>query len=258
MSVGTASGIRGREWEYDLGTHGVSGIIRRARKCELSTSFPDKAQADLLRHVSDRDVTMRTPGKLSLDGWEQSAYIVKSEINVISRTSLAMTLTVVLLDGVWRKQHVVQFSSTEESGGEWLNLPHDMPYDLAGAPALDYLEITGWTDSPIGFRVYGPASEPVVTIGNNRYAVHAYVPAGGYLDVDPLTASVKVTDSQGNITDHFGDAERGSGEGGGNYIFERLDPGTYGMSWDRSFGLDVFWWEEEGEPPWLLLSQTQE
>ena len=40
------------------------------------------------------------------------------------------------------------------------------------------------------------------------------------------------------------------GQGGGEYIFQPASPGTHEVEWDRSFGFDLTWYEEEGEPPW--------
>ena len=44
--------------------------------------------------------------------------------------------------------------------------------------------------------------------------------------------------------------ERGAGAGSGSYVFERLRPGTSSVAWDGSFGFNLTYFQEEGEPPW--------
>ena len=70
--------------------------------------------------------------------------------------------------------------------------------------------------------------------------------------VDPLATprSVTVVGPDGSVTDAFPKSRRGDGLGGGEYIFQPASPGTHEVEWDRSFGFDLTWYEEESEPPW--------
>lgn len=251
---GTAEGIRGREWGYSIGYRSITGATRAARKCSLSVTFLDLAVADELRRLADRDVSMSTPGTLAIDGWSQRAYITAADPSSISRAHMAAELTVVLLDGVWRKGHADSFEPlTAAAGdGEFLDLPYDLPYDLDVPSTRKYVDIAGWGTAPLRFVVYGPCVNPAVRIDGNWYRVDATVPDGGYLVVDPLATprSVTVIGPDGSVTDAFAKARRGSGLGGGEYIFQPASPGTHEVEWDRSFGFDLTWYEEEGEPPW--------
>lgn len=251
---GTAEGIRGREWGYSIGYSSITGATRAARKCSLSVTFLDLAVADELRRLADRDVSMSTPGTLAIDGWSQRAYITAADPSSISRAHMAAELTVVLLDGVWRKGHADSFEPlTAAAGdGEFLDLPYDLPYDLGVPSTRKYVDIAGWGAALLRFVVYGPCVNPAVRIDGNWYRVDATVPDGGYMVVDPLATprSVTVVGPDGSVTDAFAKARRGSGLGGGEYIFQPASPGTHEVEWDRSFGFDLTWYEEEGEPPW--------
>ena len=70
--------------------------------------------------------------------------------------------------------------------------------------------------------------------------------------VDPLATprSVTLVAADGSTTDVFAKARRGNGSGSGEYIFQPASPGVHEVEWDRSFGFDLTWYEEEGEPPW--------
>lgn len=252
--AGTAEGIRGREWEYSVGYRAIAAATRAARKCSLSVTFLDLSVADELRRLADRDVAMATPGTLAVDGWSQRAYITAAEPSSISRAHMAADLTVVLLDGVWRKGHTVAFEQlTATSGdGEFLDLPYDLPYDLGVPSTRRYVDVGEWGAAPLRFVVYGPCVNPAVRIDGNWYRVDVTVPDGGYLVVDPLATprSVTLVAADGSTADAFAKARRGNGLGSGEYVFQPASPGVHEVEWDRSFGFDLTWYEEEGEPPW--------
>lgn len=252
--AGTAAGIRGREWEYTIGYMSLSGVTRAARECSLSVAFIGLASADELRRLADRDMSEGTPGRLEVDGWSQRAYVTKAEPSSISRSHVTMSLTVVLLDGVWRKGHTEQYmpSHAADSVGDSLDLPYDLPYDLGAPSARQYIEAGEWGAVPLKAVVYGPCINPAFRIAGNRYAVDATVQDGGRIEIDPLASPRRVTivNADGSTADAFPRARRGDGLGGGEYIFQPLPPGRHEIEWDGSFGLDLTWYEEEGEPPW--------
>lgn len=252
--AGTAAGIRGREWEYTIGYMSLSGATRAARECSLSVAFMRPASADELRRLADRDMSEGTPGRLEVDGWSQRAYVTKAEPSSISRSHVTMSLTVVLLDGVWRKGHTEQYmpSHAADGVGDSLDLPYDLPYDLGAPSARQYIEAGEWGAAPLKAVVYGPCINPAFRIAGNRYAVDATVQDGGRIEIDPLASPRRVTivNADGSTADAFPRARRGDGLGGGEYIFQPLPPGRHEIEWDGSFGLDLTWYEEEGEPPW--------
>ena len=252
--AGTAEGIRGREWGYSLGYRSIAGVTRAARKCSLPVTFLDLSVADELRRLADRDVAMATPGTLAVDGWSQRAYITAADPTSISRAHMAAKLTVVLLDGAWRKGHTVAFErlTAEPGDGDSLDPPYDLPHDLAAPSPRSSFEAGEWGETPLRLVFYGPCIDPSVRIDGNLYRVEAVVPEGGRLVVDPLAAprSVTLVNADGSAVDAFSKARRGDGLGGGEYIFEPVRPGTHEVEWDRSFGFDLTWYEEEGEPPW--------
>lgn len=252
--AGTAEGVRGREWGYSIGYRSIAAAARAARECSLSVTFLDLAVADELRRLADRDVSMATPGTLAIDGWTQRAYITAADPSSISRAHMAAKLTVVLLDGVWRRGHTVSFEPlpSKAGDGDSLDLPYDLPHDLAAPSPRTRFDAGEWGETPLRLVFYGPCIDPSVRIDGNLYRVEAVVPEGGHLVVDPLAfpRSVTLVNADGSAVDVFAKARRGDGLGGGEYIFQPVSPGDHEVEWDRSFGFDLTWYEEEGEPPW--------
>ena len=249
--VGKPNGLFSREWDYEIGYRALATASRGARKVSFNAFFADMAQADALRRYADADMQGGTPGTIRVDGWFQRCFVVASEVDGIGGDFFAAKLTLVLLDGVWRRGTTTAFVPVRGSADYgFLDLPYDLPYDLGVTPPLRYAVNPGYSGSPARFVVYGPAVNPSVRLAGNLYQVDVAVPDGGYMDIDPLRRTVTVVGADGTTVDAFSKAHRGSGAGSGEYIFERVPAGTSEISWDNSFGFDLTLYEEEGEPAW--------
>ena len=249
--VGKPNDLFSREWDCKIGYRALATASRGARKVSFKAFFADMAQADAFRRYTDTDMQKGTPGTIHVNGWFQRCFVVASEVDGIGSDFFAAKLTLVLLDGVWRRGTTTAFVSVRGSADyEFLDLPHDLPYDLGVTPPQQYAINPGYSGSPAKFVVYGPAVNPSVRLAGNLYQVDVTVPDGGYMDIDPLRRTVTVVAADGTTMDAFSKAHRGSGAGSGEYIFERVPVGTSEISWDNSFGFDLTLYEEEGEPAW--------
>lgn len=249
--VGKPNDLFSREWDYKIGYRTLASASRGARKVSFKAFFANMTQADAFRRCADMDMQKGTPGTIYVNNWFQRCFVVASEVDGIGDDFFATKLTLVLLDGVWRRGTTTAFVSVQGSEDyEFLDLPHDLPYDLGVAPLLQYAINPGYSGSPAKFVVYGPAVNPSVRLAGNLYQVDVTVPEGGYMDIDPLRRTVTVVAADGTTMDAFSKAHRGSGVGSGEYIFEHVPAGTSEISWDNSFGFDLTLYEEEGEPSW--------
>lgn len=131
----------------------------------------------------------------------------------------------------------------------YLDYPHDYPHDYQATAMADVTPGV-LTPSDVYLVVYGPAVNPYIIVGGNRYQVNVSVPAGGYLVADGREKTIMLTLADGTVQNVFSSGVRGSGAGGGSYIFEQIPAGTNEVTYDGSFGFDLGWYEEEGEPPW--------
>lgn len=249
--VGIAENLRSREWEYDLGYRDLVSATRPAREVDV-TFNADYATADELRRVADADVTARTPGIfIAQKEWRQRGYILASNPNDIHYGRLSTELKIALLDGAWWRLVVRSFMpSGGGSGDTYLDYPHDYPYDYEKTSYTGGITPSVLTPSDVYLVVYGPAVNPYVIVGGNRYQVNVTVPSGGYLIVDGRDKTIMLTLADGTVQNVFSSGVRGGGAGGGSYIFEKIPAGTSEVTYDGSFGFDLGWYEEEGEPPW--------
>lgn len=254
VHVGSANGLRGREWDYSLRYRSISGVNRPAREVQLDAWVMKRSEADRMRRVFDRDVANGTPGTFVAYGsWEQRGYVTAMDAAGIHADALRQRLTVVLLDGVWRRENIAHFDPNGGGGGSvyaYLDHPFDYAYDYSENAQPDEIDASDFVPSAVKIVVFGPATDPQVTIGGNLYEVDVTVPAGGYLLIDGLAKTVALVTSNGTVTNVFDKAVRGTGEGGGSYVFQPLPVGESAVVWDRTFGFDVHYYDEEGEPPW--------
>ena len=248
--VGTAEKLRSRSWNYDLGYRGLLNANRPAREVAIDF-WTDYETADALRRVADADVYARTPGTFLAQGeWKQRAYIVESDPKDIHFGWLSTSLKALLLDGAWWRLVTRSFQPSGSPGTVPLDYPYDYPYDLGADNGPGEVEPSVLTPSDVRIVIYGAAINPYVIVGGNTYQVNVTVPSGGYLIIDGRDKTIELTLADGTVQNAFQYGVRGSGQGGGTYIFEPLPSGAHEVTWDGSFSFDFGWYEEEGEPPW--------
>lgn len=254
LHVGTADDLRGREWSYTLGHRGIGGAVRSSREASVELYSTDPAELDRARHIFDRDVQTGKVGELVYAGeWSTRALVVAQSPSTIYMDYTAAKLTVVLMDGTWRRKHEMHVPMPSAvSGGGGLDYPHDYPYDYARPEPPKSVKASEWGESAVGLRIYGPATNPAVTIGGNSYQVMREIADTERIEVDGLHRTVELVTLYGERINVAGDAVRGRGAGGGSYIFQPLPPGESPVTSDGSFAFDVIWYDEEGEPPWSL------
>lgn len=223
----TLTGLRGRAWDYSLASRGLTGVTRKTRETNVTVRIHDSpATLDLLCRLADADMAAGTPGTLIADGeWETRAWIPKSEPQTITPTMVETQLTVVLLDGVWRRETTTHHDPRTDAGSG-LDYPHDYPHDYGGMSILDTVANTSGMPQPIRLTIFGPCVNPYVIIGPNRYEVDATIPASSRLEIDGTAdaRTVIMISDTGLRTNLFAKAMRGTGRGSGTYIFEPLPP----------------------------------
>ena len=250
----TLPAMRGHKWSYTLGSHAISATSLPAREITIDIKALDLATLDRLRVLASADMQANTPGKLLVDrAWQQHALITTHEPQEITPTMVSSQLTVALLDGVWtRDGETVQCAVHTASGGTWLDLPTDLPFDLQAPRMSSHVVNPMLSACDWRMTIYGPAHNPRVRIAGNDYMLDVLIPQGGYVLVDQHDRTVTLTQPNGDVSNVLGSAHRGSGLGSGQYIFEPIPAGVSTIEWDGSFGFDLTPILLEVELPWSM------
>ena len=255
--IGKLGDLRSVAWSYDLTIGNLTGLNRPAsdRTARITCTDPDRL--DAMRSAFYADLIRRTPGTLTVNGqWSQRCYATTSEPDHTAPNLVTADITFAMLDGVWRRElETIQCTvHQDDSANAWLDLPCDLPIDLQ-ATRMN-VSVANPLPYAIPWRIiiYGPASNPRISIGANEHMVDVLVPDGGYLTIDSIAKTVTLTAANGDTSNEFGNARRGRGVDGGEYIFQPIPSGTTTVEWDGSFGFDLTPIEERSAPPWSTLS----
>ncbi len=248
------TGLRSRIWDYSLTSRGMGGMARKTREATVTVRIHDSPDTlDLLRRLADADMASGEAGTFVVDGeWETRAWIAKSEPQSITPTMVETQLTVVLVDGVWRRESMTHFEPRIDTGASGLDYPYDYPHDYAGMPLTVVLSNDTGAPQPVRLTVFGPAVNPYVVIGANRYEVDVTVPSESRLEIDGVgdVKTVVLVDQYGNTSNVFDKAVRGGGRDSGTYIFQPIPVGDSVVGWTGGFEFDLTTCDERGEPPW--------
>lgn len=242
--------MRSYSWGYELGAGSISSQAIAPQERTIEVRVADLAEADRMRRAFAADVRAGRPGEFRYGEWVKRGYVTGEEAASYRPSSLVMKLSVLLLDGMWRRPRVISL----RPGGSLADgkgYPHAFPYSYGLAEGFTRIADVGNLPGPVNIIVYGPATNPSVTIGGNRFAVDCSVPSGGYLEIDGVNLTVALVNSYGERENRLADAVRGSGVGSGEYIFEQVGgDGEVMISWPGTFGTDITYWEQEVAAPW--------
>lgn len=256
---GGAFGLRSRSWSYSLGYRTLYGQVRKAREVTVTMNVLDANLLDAFMADADADMVSGKPGLLSAsaengDMWTQHAYLVKSETTAHYRAADAgIDLTIVLLDGVWRREQSLTVIKPIGQRSEWLNYPYDYPYNYQPSGETSNVSNDYALACPVKLTFQGPCTNPHCTIAGNRYQVDVDVPAGCHVLVDGTSnpKTVTLVDSHGLETNVFDKAHRGDGLDTGEYIFQPIPAGRWPVAWPGTYTLTVTTVMERSEPAWI-------
>lgn len=256
LSAGTALELRARVWDVSLGAHMVTSASRFAREVSLTISSTNSAALDAAEFAFDRDVELGSPGRFEAPGgWTQRAFVTNTVPSSVYGQNVIAKLTVVLLDGVWRKEvrHVLTPDAAGVVAGTGIDYPHDFDFDLGGSiPGRDMAFVKG---SMVRITFWGPCQDPYVRIGSNLYGVKGVtVAAGEKVVIDPTLVgeygrAIRLVGTYGAERNLFSKRIRGA-KGSGSYAFEPVPGGYLPVSWPQTYGIDIDEIRERGGLPW--------
>lgn len=243
---------------YDIDNGRAGSLRREPREHELPVGIeaPDGpaglAARERLRAVLAADTDAGAAGSVEIGGWRMRAKPVRVECDKwwLDDRLLEVDVTLLAEDPAWRRERTRSFvpDRAPAASGAQPDYPIGFPFDYAPNPPLRRLDVDA--EGPCAWRllVYGPATDPYVLIGANRYQASVGVPEGGVLIADSRDWSIVVRDSDGNEQNAFAARIRGK-EGSGEYMWRPIDPGAQPVSWSNAFGWDITLYEERDAAP---------
>lgn len=243
--------LRDYEWEADTVNDRVSGFRMTPRKFNIDAVMrcDTAAERDRVTDVFDHDILAMTPGTMRVGGSRMRCWVIASSKDLwwYDDGRMHAELTVHADDPTWTRERTLQFRRVaQDAGGADLDYPHDYPHDWMGDDVSSSLVSPFGRPCAARITVYGPAVNPYVIIGGNRYQVDATVPDRGLLVIDGRNRTIVSYDEYGRSESAF---SRGVRSDGAN-VFAKVPAGSSPVSWGGGFGFDVTLVEERSEPAW--------
>ncbi len=247
-------------WSFEANKHQRLSLLKpdSVLQATLSATLPARYRLDRLLDACDFDADNGTPGRLMFNGWSLECFLKAGKESFYSRSGIAYDVELLAPNPTWFKEYKWEFKPKQSTMQlTELDFKYDAPHDLGTPLALmvhDDIEIPAQKPCNMRIVIYGPASSPAITIGDNTYQVDVDVAAGGYLVIDgtPNSKGVTLVGAGGEQVDAFPSAHTGVGRFGGNYIFEQIKPGKNNVHWNNAFAFDVFVRDERARLPWRI------
>lgn len=241
------------KWSLDVSDKNgrISSLTMGVQEKSTSCSTYTPEARTRLYEVPAVDVMAGTPGRLYVGDWYLSCYLTSSETSKGSDASGLAEYTIkVTSDDPWWCRDTETVITERHEGGAGLDYPYDYEHDFGYAPSTVVVKNDNFTDADLLIRVYGPCSDPSVTIGANVYGVAVDLAQGDYLEVDTRGKTVVVTRLDGDEENAFPKVTGEYMRGSGSYVFEQLPPGEADVVWPGTYDLDVVVTERRAEPRW--------
>lgn len=213
---------------------------------------------DRLEDIFEKDVVALQPGKLYVGNSYLKCWIAGTTKSrwVNDVDSISNELIVVSDYSFWIIEEKHSFIKQSIITGEgdaspWLEYPFDYPYEYAKVMNLQYLQNDHYTDSGFRMVIYGPCINPLIRIAGHIYELQATLYDGEYAVIDSSTRYAKdrtimKVKLDGTKEDLFNSRNMD------NDIWQKIPPGRNIVSWNGSFGFEIFLFNERGGPKWIL------
>lgn len=137
---------------------------------------------------------------------------------------------------------IVTFEKNNALSGSGYDYAYDYMHD---AQSQKIIANAGSIPCDFVITIQGYADSPIITIGDNTYAVNVEVPYGANLVIDSTQKTVIITLADGTKINAFGARDPDY------YLFERIESGKNAVTWDGSYLWELLMIEERSEPRWL-------
>lgn len=209
------------------------------------------ALVDALDRALERDIRLRTPGTLEVDGFTTQAYAVGVAMgdDSYSDTELEREITFLLPRPEWVAETTFAYKRMSDDYAAALSFPFDFSADMQTASVKVDAENATGSPADVRLEIHGPCTNPTVTVADNVYGCDVTVPDGATLVIDGRDRSrILLTLRDGSVHNVFAKRIRGA-RGSGRYCFEQAPPGLLAVEWDNSFDFELYVYDVRGCPP---------
>lgn len=242
-------GLANYKWTVKSVSNRISSLTRTVRDIPIDLLFAkcDPETRNRFIEIVEHDARTDRCGKLEFNGWTLDGVFSASSPSDygIGRKVMRRSMVFTAQSKMWYRGTQIDFMPSEAVAAAGKSYPHGYAYDYAPTIVTSSIEVPGTLPAAWKMVVFGPATNPAVTIAGRTRRVNVEVESGGYLVVDAVRKTVLLVGPQGDFTNVFSRQDTSS------YLFEGIPAGVSPVTWDNSFGWSIDLIEERSEPPWI-------
>lgn len=204
-----------------------------------------KAMIENLHEDFELDIRNNTPGRIIWGDYYIDCFITESSTGP-DESWTVNEINIFCPYPFWIEETTRSFMPQSAPGAQsFLDYDYDYNYDYYyGSPGIANWQ-TGFP-FPAEFKmvVYGPATDPSVTVNGYAYSFTDTLDATDYVVIDSRSNTIIKYLANGTTSSLF-DARNKT-----QSIFEPMPAGTLTFNWSGTFGFDLTLYKERSEPRW--------
>ena len=239
-------------WDVNTENNRISAFSRETATIPITvtvTADTEEEYVDILHNFHstiEKDIVSCIPGRLYIGDQYLTCYIsgdIKQDA-FMGVPIQVKNLTVVTDEPFWVSESLFSFQS--EGVLSTNNKRYAGRYAYRYANGLGSADVVNphYADANFLLTIYGPVTNPMVTIGGNAYLVNIILEAGERLEIDSREETVTKVMMFGERVNAFHNRKKGQ------TFFKKIPPGRLTVSWPGNFNWDLTIYEERSEPKW--------
>ena len=246
--------LRDFSWDSNIINNRISSFTKKITQKNFPLLIISQTDSEGIQiktrlfEVLEKDVLATSPGRLYINDYYLRCYAVQSKksIHLYTQQLAKISLTLITDFPYWIRETQRTFMANDEGvpGSDFLDFPHDFPYDYGTLHNNHTLSNSGIASNNFKLIIYGPCNNPQIYIADHLYQVAAEIAQNEHLIIDSIEKTVTLFKNNAQTVNYFHLRNRES------YIFEKIPPGDNAVTWSGDFGFDITLYEERSEPQW--------
>lgn len=241
------------EWSYETENRRVKRFYRDVETKKINIDVFSQNENDFYKALNDLvdifdvDNINNVKGRLYFNDYYLECNIFKSQKDMKSYILpyAKVELSLVTDSVKWIKEDLYHFYNTVESRTAGTKkYAYNYPYVYGANEGQMTVKNTGVIKNDILLRIYGPANNPAIKIGENIYQINTTLESNERIEIDTLKKkAIKIT-AHGDEINVFNDRNKN------NRLYVPIPPGTSMVVWNNSFTFDIVIYDARSEPKW--------
>lgn len=219
----------------------------KERRLVLQVLGNKRENIERLNKAFYADVENKAPAKLFVNEVYVEGYIVASTKSDFDKYKQMEKIELIFFQesGSWIFEDVFQFTMSDiEESLKGFSFPGSFPVSFNRNKKSLLLFNDNTKPTKMRGTIFGPISNPVVTIGNWPYSFNLELLSGERLVIDQMKKTLKKITNSGEIIDVFNSRDKTTS------VFEPIKEGSNLVTLNGDFSVEVALLYEKDEPKW--------